>query len=74
MERAGSTSDDTLAHWILVNDLRLVPRERLDISAESSTYRSRPMIPSQVATFAPYSYLSWLLEQMVEAITARGLG
>lgn len=57
-----------LGAWMgVVNDLRLVLGTRLDISEELDLNAVADDDP-EVATFALYSYLSWLLEQMVEAI------
>jgi hypothetical protein len=60
-----------LGAWMgVVNDLRLVLGTRLDISEELDLTAVADDDP-EVATFALYSYLSWLLEQMVEAINPR---
>ena len=60
-----------LGAWMgVVNDLRLVLGTRLDISEELDLAAVADDDP-EVATFALYSYLSWLLEQMVEAINPR---
>ena len=60
-----------LGAWMgVVNDLRLVLGTRLDISEELDLNAVADDDP-EVATFALYSYLSWLLEQMVEAINPR---
>jgi len=63
--------EDQLGAWMgVVNDLRLVLGTRLDISEELDLNAVADDDP-EVATFALYSYLSWLLEQMVEAINTR---
>ncbi len=63
--------EDQLGAWMgVVNDLRLVLGTRLDISEELDLNAVADDDP-EVATFALYSYLSWLLEQMVEAINPR---
>ena len=63
--------EEQLGAWMgVVNDLRLVLGTRLDISEELDLTAVADDDP-EVATFALYSYLSWLLEQMVEAINPR---
>jgi hypothetical protein len=63
--------EEQLGAWMgVVNDLRLVLGTRLDISEELDLAAVADDDP-EVATFALYSYLSWLLEQMVEAINPR---
>jgi Domain of unknown function (DUF2017) len=65
---------DTLTHdeaesWLTVlNDLRLVLGTRLDVTEEMS-FDLDPSDP-RAAELAVYAYLSWLQEQLVEALMA----
>jgi Domain of unknown function (DUF2017) len=70
MERtvdAGRVSEDELVGWLaVVNDLRLVLGTRLDVSEDTTPddFEERDM-----HAYALYAYLSYLEEQIVEALS-----
>jgi hypothetical protein len=78
-QRAVATVEETLAHetlsadeaeaWLTVlNDLRRVLGTRLDVTEEMD-FDLDPNDPG-AAELAVYAYLSWLQEQLVEALAA----
>ena len=60
-------SEDELATWMrCLNDVRLVLGTQLDVSEDMTSIDSEdPRAPA----FALYGYLSWLLEQIVDAMS-----
>ena len=72
MERtvdADRLSEDELVGWLgAVNDLRLVLGTRLDVTEETTTDDFRESDPRANA-YALYVYLSYLEEQIVEALS-----
>jgi len=68
IERETLTAEEGEAWLTVLNDLRLVLGTRLDVS-EEMTFDLDPNDPS-AAELAVYAYLSWLQEQLVEALAA----
>jgi hypothetical protein len=67
--RSDTLSPDEAESWLTVlNDLRLVLGTRLDVT-EEMTFDVDPSDP-RAAELAVYAYLSWLQEQLVEALMA----
>jgi hypothetical protein len=63
-------ADDQAAGWLsALNDLRLVLGTRLDVSEDMLGSEVDPADP-QAPVLALYGYLSWLEEQLVEALAA----
>ena len=62
--------DEEAQAWLTaLNDLRLVLGTRLDVSEELSLAALSPRHP-QFREYAVYAYLSWLQEQLIEALAA----
>ncbi len=62
--------DEEAQAWLTaLNDLRLVLGTRLDVSEELSLAALSPRHP-QFREYALYAYLSWLQEQLIEALAA----
>ncbi len=72
MERtidADRLSEDELTAWLSsINDLRLVLGTRLDVT-EETTEREVPPGEENARAFALYAYLSYLEEEVVEALS-----
>ena len=67
---ADSLDPEHASAWLgVVNDIRLVLGTRLDIT-ESLDFDDIADDDPDIASYALYGYLSWLLEQFVEAINA----
>jgi hypothetical protein len=63
-------SPDEAQSWLTaLNDLRLVLGTRLDVSEEELLHELDPADP-RTPELALYAYLSWLQEQLVEALSA----
>jgi uncharacterized protein DUF2017 len=62
--------DDDQAHaWLrALNDIRLLLGTRLDVTEDEASRDVEPDDP-RAASLALYSYLSWLQEQLVEALS-----
>jgi hypothetical protein len=61
------TQEQAEAWLTALNDLRLVLGTRLDVSDDPHLERLRPDDPDAVE-LSVYAYLSWLQEQLVEAL------
>lgn len=68
LEAESLDAEQTGAWMGVVNDIRLVLGTRLDIS-ESLDLDRLPDDDPNIASYALYAYLSWLLEQFVEAVS-----
>jgi len=63
-------SEDDLLAWLSVsNDLRLVLGTRLEITEEPSDAEFPPQDP-RAGAFALYAYLTWLVDAIVQALSA----
>ena len=63
-------SEDQALGWLsAINDLRLVLGTRLDVSEDMLGHRVDPSDPD-APSLALYGYLSWLEEQLVEALAS----
>ena len=63
-------SEEEAAGWLAaINDLRLVLGTRLDVSEDMAGEQVDPSDP-RAPMLAVYGYLSWLEEQMVEALAS----
>jgi hypothetical protein len=60
--------DELLAWLRALNDIRLLLGSRLDVTEEQSTVRVSPGDP-RAAALSLYQYLSWLEEDLVEALS-----
>jgi Domain of unknown function (DUF2017) len=62
--------DDEAQAWLTaLNDLRLVLGTRLDVTEDLSLATLSPEQPRS-REYALYAYLSWLQEQLIQALTA----
>jgi len=68
LDRKTLSSDEAESWLTVLNDLRLVLGTRLDVSEEMD-FDLDPADP-RTPELAVYAYLSWLQEQLVEAIAA----
>ncbi len=67
---ADTLTADEADTWLRVlNDLRLVLGTRLDVTEETMLSRIDPR-DERAREYAVYAYLSWLQEQLVEALSA----
>jgi len=67
---AEQVSEDQLVGWLsALNDLRLVLGTRLDVTEDMYEREMDPDEPRAPA-FAVYSYLGWLQEQVVDALSS----
>lgn len=75
MERtadAGRLSEEELLAWLsAINDLRLVLGTRLDVTEETTPedFAALPEGDERVRMYAVYAYLTFLEDQMVEALS-----
>lgn len=75
MERtadAGRLTEDELLAWLsAINDVRLVLGTRLDVTEETTVedFAALPEDDERVRMYAVYAYLTFLEDQMVEALS-----
>jgi hypothetical protein len=70
---AHTLSEDQASGWLsAINDLRLVLGTRLDVTEDMASQELDDLDPDdpRAAMLAVYGYLSWLEEQMVEALAS----